>query len=228
MKNLLKRLFLLIKQSLIIKITNLEELAQRPISIEKAKFNNQCELPYGLEIPHIALAMEEFIDFLKFLNQQLRKKGLPRLESFLMPANFSSIVGEFMNLRIPEHCPTLAKNQYHNGHPDLIPNGHFPDNAVQHSNEGIEVKGSRHSSGWQGHNPEAVWLMVFHFDSNTSNDQRNEVAAKPFEFKGVYAAKLEVEDWSFSGRSPTSRRTITASVIRSGVMKMKKNWVYGV
>lgn len=203
-----------------------EKEAQIPIPVNRAKFNQQCQLPFGLETGHIAEAMEEFIDFLGFMNSQLYVKGLPRLESFLMPANFSSIVGEFMNLRIPEYCPGLVKNQYHNGHPDLIPAGRFPNDAVQYSNEGVEVKGSRHASGWQGHNPEAVWLMVFHFDSNTSNDKRKGIDPKPFKFKGVYAAKLEMNDWSFSGRSSTSRRTITASVKRSGVMKMKDNWIY--
>ncbi len=207
-------------------MANSEKEAQTPVPVDRAKFNQQCQLPYGLETNHIAEAMEEFIDFLGFLNQQFHVKGLPRLESFLMPANFSSIVGEFMNLRIPEHCPGLVKNQYHNGHPDLIPAGRFPDDAVQYSSEGIEVKGSRHASGWQGHNPESVWLMVFHFDSNTSNDKRKGIVPKPFKFKGVYAAKLEEDDWSFSGRSSTSRRTITASVKRSSVTKMKDNWIY--
>lgn len=170
--------------------------------------------------------MGDFIDFLGFINQQLHTKQILRLESFLMPANFSSIVGEFMNMSIPKHCPDLVKNQYHNGHPDLIPRGLFPDDAVQYAHDGIEVKGSRRASGWQGHNPEAVWLMVFHFDSNTANDKRKGIDPKPFRFLGVYVAKLEIEDWSFSGRSATSRRTITASVTKTGREKMKDNWLY--
>jgi phosphate-selective porin len=63
----------------------------------------------------------------------------------------------------------------------------FPEDTVQYATEGIEVKGSRHGSGWQGHNPEAVWLMVFHFDSNTSNDPAKGIGPKPFRFRGVYA-----------------------------------------
>ena len=55
-----------------------------------------------------------------------------------MPANFSSIVWEFMNLRVPKYCLGLIKNQYHNGHQDLIPSGRFPDDAVQYADEGIE------------------------------------------------------------------------------------------
>jgi hypothetical protein len=32
--------------------------------------------------------------------------------------------------------------------------------------------------------------------------------------------------WAFSGRSETSRRTITASVTRTGYEKMEANWLY--
>ena len=204
----------------------LEEKACTPISLNTSAFNLNCNLPHGLTVEHIDQAMKDFIDFLGFINHQLYTKGIPRLESFLMPANFSSIVGEFINITIPKYCTSLVKNQYHNGHPDLIPSGRFPNDSIQYSNEGIEVKGSRHKSGWQGHNPEAVWLMVFYFDSNTSNDKKRGIGPKQFCFKGVYAAKIEKDDWTFSGRSKTSRRTITASVNRSGISKMKANWIY--
>lgn len=207
-------------------VNSLEEKACTPVQLDDSLFNPRCTLPYSLTTDHIRQAMNEFLEFLGFINRQLHTKGTPRLESFLMPANFSSIVGEFMNIGIPKYCSSLVKNLYHNGHPDLIPQGRFPNDAVQHSDEGIEVKGSRHSRGWQGHNPESIWLMVFHFDSNTSRDRERGIDPKPFRFKGIYAAKLEEEDWTFSGRSATSRRTITASVNRSGVDKMKANWVY--
>ena len=124
--------------------------------------------------------MQDFVSFLGFINQQLHEQELSRLESFLMPANFSSMVGEFMNETVPRYCPTLVKNQYHNGHPDLIPAGMFNGDSVQYTQTGIEIKASRHKSGWQGHNPEAVWLLVFYFDSNTVRDKSKNVAPKPF------------------------------------------------
>ncbi|MEW6287287.1 MAG: hypothetical protein AB1509_13775 [Chloroflexota bacterium] len=207
-------------------MTTAEKLACTPRPLNQNGFNPECTLPYGLKLEHVQNAMQDFLDFLGFINQQLNTKEMPRLESFLMPANFSSMVGEYMNVTIPKYCPTLVKNQYHNGHPDLIPVGVFANNAVQHSTEGIEIKGSRHLSGWQGHNPESIWLMVFVFDSNTSSDAAKKIAPKPFSFQAVYAAKLTKRDWAFSGRSATSRRTITASVTQSGVQKMKANWVY--
>lgn len=170
--------------------------------------------------------MTEFVDFLGFMNQQMSTKGIERLEAMLMPANFSSIVGEFMTSTIPKHCPGLVKNNYHNGHPDMVPAGMFPDAAVQHDTRGIEVKGSRYLRGWQGHNAEDAWLMVFCFDGSRPSDESKSILPKPFEYMAVYGAQLEKTDWTLSGRSGTSRRTITAGVNRSGYNKMTENWIY--
>lgn len=185
-------------------------------------FNQAADLPYGLKTEHIHAAMVEFVDFLGFVDAQLYTKSIQRLETMMMPANFSSIVGEFMSSTIPKHCTTLVKNTYHNGHPDLIPAGTFVRDAVQHAPHGIEIKASRYASGWQGHNPEDVWLMVFVFDSNRPVDS----APRPFRFVSVVGAQLSKSDWKFSGRSETSRRTITASVTPSGYQKMTANWIY--
>lgn len=183
-------------------------------------------MPYGLQRQHIRKAMEEFLEFLGFINQQLQSKKIERLESFMIPANFSSLVGEFMASALPKHCKSIVRNKYHNGHPDMLPAGTIPNDSILHGSEGIEIKASRHKSGWQGHNPEDVWLMVFCFDANTSRDAGIGVAPKPFRFTKVVGAQLLKSDWQFSGRSATSRRTITASVKRSGFDKMEANWIY--
>jgi hypothetical protein len=99
-----------------------------------------------------------------------------------MPANFSSIVGEFIKMNIPRYCQTLANNRYHNGHPDLIPSGRFPGDSIQHSDEGIEIKSSRYLKGWQGHNPEDIWLMIFIFDCNRPNDNIRGINPRSFQF----------------------------------------------
>src|SRR5947208_10915011 len=119
---------------------DLELLACTPQPVNPNRFNPQAQLPYGLTTRHIQLAMADFVGFLGFVNQQLYTKEIERLESLLIPANFSSIVGEFMSARIPRYCPALVKNRYHNGHPDLIPAGLYPGNAAQYAEEGIEVK----------------------------------------------------------------------------------------
>ena len=86
-------------------------------------FNPAAVLPYGFTTDHL--------DFLGFINEQLHGKGLQRLETMLMPANFSSMVGEFVMSAIPKHCTGLVRNAYHNGHPDLLPKGAFPKDSAR-------------------------------------------------------------------------------------------------
>lgn len=203
-----------------------ESLACVPVSLDVGEFNDKAVIPYGLKPIHIRKAMNDFLDFLGFIDTQLATKQIQRLEAFLMPANFSSMVGEFMTAAIPKYCTTMVKNRYHNGHPDLVPKGHYPGDAILHGSEGIEVKASRHKNGWQGHNPEDVWLMVFVFDASSPRDDIQGIDPKPFRFEKVLGANLKKADWQFSGRSATSRRTITASVKRSGFDKMTANWIY--
>jgi hypothetical protein len=202
--------------------TDTEQEACTPRPIADNGFNLATVLPYDLHVEHVHSAMSDFLDFLGFVNAQLYTKGIGRLESMLMPANFSSIVGEFISSTLPKYCPGMVKNKYHNGHPDLIPASMFPNDAIQHSPHGVEIKASRYLRAWQGHNPEDVWLMVFVFDSNRPKDTR----PRPFRFITVLGAPLSKSDWLFSGRSETSRRTITASVTESGYQKMMANWIY--
>jgi hypothetical protein len=200
---------------------NFTQLYVKPI--EKNGFNHNAILPYGLQTADIEQSMDDFCKFLSIINRELNNNRMPLLEQMLMQANFSSIVGEFMNTTIPKYCKSLVKNKYHNGHPDLIEKGKFPKDAIQHSHEGIEVKASRYEKGWQGHNPENIWLMVFVFEcTNPSKD----VEIIPFSFKAVYGANLEEKDWQFAGRKEGSRRTITATVKNSGFQKMNENWIY--
>lgn len=203
-----------------------ENLACVPAPLDRAGFNLNSAIPFGVTTQHIRAAMEEFLSFIGFINQSLHSRGIKRFETMLMPASFSSMVGEFVSSSIPTHCPTIAKNSYHNGHPDMVPAGLFPNDSVQHSDQGIEVKGSRYLKAWQGHNVEDTWLMVFVFASNRPVDVARGLKPIPFRFVKVLGAKLLKSDWKFSGRGEDSRRTITASVTDSGFQKMEANWIY--
>ena len=206
--------------------TNAEQKACQLGRVRIKDFNPSAGIPYGCTVEHVCEAMNEFLSFLEFINTQLHGSELPRLECFLMPANFSSIVGEFMTATLPKHCSALVKNKHHNGHPDLLPKAKYPRDSVLHGAEGIEVKASRYARGWQGHNPESVWLMVFVFAANRITDEPRNKPPVPFRFVKVVGAKLDESDWRYSGRSETSRRTITASVTQSGFEKMEANWIY--
>ncbi len=204
----------------------LERAALTPEPVAAEGFNPDAQLPYGLTTEHVRRAMEDFVHFLGFINEQLHSRGLERQESLMDPAGFSGMVGGFMVSGIPKHCPTLAKNNYHHGHPDILPAGRYPGDAARYAGEGIEVKVSRRKSGWQGHNPEDVWLMVFLYDSNKPADPVQAVDPRPFRFVRALGARLTKEDWNFSGRGDESRRTITASVNKHGARKMRANWIY--
>ena len=68
--------------------------------------------------------------------------------------------------------------------------------------------------------------MVFVFNSNSQGGMTKGTTPRPFKFVSVLGAQLAKEDWSESGRSATSRRTPTASVLKSGYTKMTKNWIF--
>lgn len=205
---------------------NAEFAACNPDPVKIEHFNPNADIPFGVTIEHVCAAMNDFIGFMQMVNVRLHENASPRFETMLMPANFSSIVGEFFIANLPKHSPGVAKNRYHNGHPDILPAGHFPNDSQQYCDLGIEVKGSRYLKSWQGHNAEACWLMVVMFDANRAVDEVNGVPPMPFRFLRVVGAQLTKDDWKFAGRSETSRRTITASVTASGYNKMMANWIY--
>jgi hypothetical protein len=198
-------------------------------AVNPAWFNPDADLPYGLTVDDVRRTMEDFIRFVTSVNGKLLDEGIDRLENLMMPAGYSSMVGEHAVSTIPKYCDTLVKNQWHNGHPDILPKGEYPRTAKEHGEHGIEVKGSRYITGWQGHNRERSWLMVFCFDSNRPLDVgyplsdeeeavlRAEEAGgegkkpkkiqrpqppKPFRFLLVAGAQLEEDDWSEAPRKP--------------------------
>jgi len=170
--------------------SELELAACTPHPISPDGFNPMAVLPFGLTTEHIHQAMNDFVRLIRVANVQLHGEGIQRLETILAPANFSGMVGDFMAATIPNYCAGLARNMYHNGHPDMIPRGRFPDDSVQYAHEGIEIKASRYVAGWQGHNPENAWLMVFVFESNRPTDALKGIMPKPFEFQLVVGAQI--------------------------------------
>ncbi len=77
-------------------LNKLELTACTPVPISPNDFNVNAILPHECSLEFIEKAMNDFIDFLGFVNGQLHTREMSRLESMLMAANFSSIVGEFI------------------------------------------------------------------------------------------------------------------------------------
>jgi hypothetical protein len=52
--------------------------------------------------------------------------------------------------------------------------------------EGIEIKSSIQKGGWQGHNPEECWVMVFRYTIERQNNEKS----SPLTFIEILCAKL--------------------------------------
>ncbi|HXA54389.1 MAG TPA: hypothetical protein VNV37_05880 [Solirubrobacteraceae bacterium] len=196
---------------------------RRPALYEQG-FRENAELPFGLRIAEVRQALEQVYDFLHDLNVFLVGRGYDRLEETILGNSLSGFISELVVRNLGRASETLARNTKIGGHPDLIPRGEYPCDAVLHAPLGVEVKTSIQSGGWQGHNPERSWIMVVQYSVDVSTKPVEE--RRPIEVLKVMAAQLVESDWSFSGRAGTSRRTPTASILKTGTAKLHANAVY--
>lgn len=192
----------------------------------KANFINQnAVLPYGLRVNEVVAGIDDTYNLLFEINNFLVAKKLDRLEELLLGNSLSGLVSEMLVKNVSNNSSALIRNEKIGGHPDLIPRNLYHENQILRGEEGIEIKVSKQRGGWQGHNPEAVWLMVFRYILDERKNI-NPIDKDPITFVQVLAAKLTKEDWSFSGRNGNSRRTITASITESGMTKLRSNPIY--
>ena len=176
-------------------------------------FDEAIELPYGLRASEIKAAVDDIYDFLHAMNKFLVEHGWDRLEETLSAATFSGVISELFVAGVSKRSATIIANQYHNGRPDLVPRGSYPDDKAQRGVDGIEVKASRRSAGWQGHNKESGWLMMCQYSVDIATEPPTE--RQPTRVVRVLCARLDESDWSFSGRGEGSRRTPTATISRT-------------
>src|ERR1700747_1498573 len=104
-----------------------ERFPPTPEPPEKNGFNPNATIPFGVTTEHLYEAMNEFTNFVQFIDAQLRTQDMAGFEDILMATNFNSMVGEFMARTIPKYCRSVARNKYRNGHPDLLPAGKYPN-----------------------------------------------------------------------------------------------------
>ena len=143
--------------------------------VDANKFNNNAQLPYELRLADFQMAMQDVYDFFFDINSLLAKKGLRRLDDMLRPAIMSGVLSDMLTASLAKHSRALTENRYFNGHPDLIVQGIYPDNAIKAGSEGVEVKTTRKSGGAvDTHGAREQWMCVFVYDV----DAETEPAAK--------------------------------------------------
>lgn len=190
--------------------------------VNKSYFNRHAQLPPGMTLEDIQFALERLYSTLNTVNQVLVQKIGLRLEELLRPNTFPDVLSTILVRGLGEHSETWTWNRKHDGFPDLVKKGQYPENKV-HRGEGIEIKAVKSGNTPQGHNPERCWLIVFHY--NVDRESEPFPDRSPTEIVTIQAAELETTDWTFS-RGNRSRRTKTASVNRNGLEKLRGNVIY--
>ncbi|MBI3363733.1 MAG: hypothetical protein HY033_02370 [Ignavibacteriae bacterium] len=195
---------------------------ERSTQLDPKYINAKVKLPYDLTVDEVTMAVSETYRLFNGVNNFLTTSGFRPLEELLLGNSLSGILSEFLVKNIAGASHSLVANLKVGGHTDLLPKGFYSSNLILKGEEGIEVKSSIQRGGWQGHNPEKCWLMVFRYV--VGKQDGGEVV--PLKFVEILCAKLTKKDWSFSGRKGASRRTPTASITTSGVEKLRSNFLY--
>ena len=189
------------------------------------KFNQTIQLPYELRLKDFELAMQDVYDFFFDVNSLLWKKGLPRFDDMLRPAAMSGIVSDMLTGCLARHSRTLVENRYHNGHPDLLVRGRYPNDSIQSGEHGVEVKSTRKKGGAvDTHGAREQWMCVFVYAVDNSTEPASRRA--PMEFREVYLGHVREEDFRRNPRGTLGTRT--ATLHKEGIARLRESWVYRV
>lgn len=191
--------------------------------VDKARFNQPAVLPYSLRLDDFQIAMEDAYDFFFDVNTFFLERGLPRLDDLLRPANMSGLLSDMLTASIAKHSRTLVQNCYHNGHPDLLLQGRYPNNSAKASEEGVEIKTTRKKGGAvDTHGGRNQWMCVFVYEVDTESEPAQ--SRRAMRFTELYLSHVGVEDFRKNARGELGTRTATLD--REGIKKLRRNWVY--
>lgn len=189
----------------------------------KSWLNPAAQLPYQLRSGDFLSALDDLYALLHDMNSALTDKGLSRLEEVLKPQTFTSIISDTLAVYVGHHARVLTPNRYFNGHPDLIPGGQYPNDAVQSGAEGVEVKATvRPTSAADMHSSREGWLCLFRYRVDRVTEPATD--RRPTEIVEILLAHLEPDDFRRNERS--DRGTRTATPHKGGLAKLRANWLY--
>ena len=190
---------------------------------DATKFNPSAALPFELRIDDIKNAMQDIYDFFYDVNSFLANKGLPRLDDMLRPATMSGIVSDMLTASVARHSRSLVENGYHNGHPDLIVRGYYPNNSIKSGIQGVEIKTTRKPGGAvDTHGAREQWMCVFVYRIDSESEPAKD--RDPMQFTEVYLGDVKVSDFRKNARGELGTRTATLDA--AGISRLRQKWVY--
>lgn len=194
-------------------------------TVKQNCFNPKAILPYNLRLQDFEMAMQDIYDFFYDINKGLSRRGLLRLDDMLHPAIMSGLLSDMLTASLSKHSRSLCVNLYHNGHPDLIVNGVYPENRVKAGEQGVEIKTTRKSGGAvDTHGARNQWMCVFVYEVDCLTEPAKN--REPMTFSEIYFGKVATDDFRKNSRGELGTRT--ATLHRSGIEKLRRNWVYMV
>jgi hypothetical protein len=192
-------------------------------TVDILKFNQAAALPYELRLKDFEIAMQDVYDFFYDVNSLLLKKGLLRLDEMLRPAIMSGVLSDMLTASLAKHARTLTNNRYFNGHPDLVVQGVYPENAVKAGADGVEIKTTRKSGGAvDTHGARDQWMCVFVYAVDNATEPARD--RRPMTFTEVYLGQVTLADFRRNPRGDLGTRT--ATLHRDGILKLRNNWLY--
>ncbi|MDP9325141.1 MAG: hypothetical protein M3O87_01215 [Candidatus Dormibacteraeota bacterium] len=191
--------------------------------VRSEAFNPDAEYPFELRQIDFEAAMQDAYDFFFDMNTGLRAKGLARLDEMLRPANMSGVITDMLSASVAKHSRTLAVNAYHNGHPDLVVGGVYPNNSIKSGDRGVEIKTTRKPGGAvdsHGARKQLLCVFVYELDNETEPAQER----RPMVFREVYLGPVDLDDYRRNDRGELGTRTATLDA--AGLKKFRKSWIY--
>ena len=169
--------------------------------------------------------MQDVYDFFFDVNSHLIARGLERLDEMLRPAIMSGVLSDMLTASLAKHSRVLTENNYHNGHPDLVVQGVYPNNAVKAGSDGVEIKTTRKKGGAvDTHGARDQWMCVFVYGVDNETEPARD--RSPMTFTEVYLAQVTTADFRRNQRSELGTRTATLD--RYGVAKLRESWLYRI
>lgn len=192
-------------------------------TVHEAGFNPQAEMPYSLRPLDFRAAMQDVYDLFHDVNGLLVARGLRRFEEMLRPAAMSGVVSDLLTASLANHARTLTQNGHFNGHPDLLVEGMYPNDAVNAGTEGVEIKSTRKKGGAvDTHGARDQWMCVFVYTVDVKTEPARDRV--PMAFTDVYLAHVEIDDFRRNSRGELGTRTATLN--RQGLRKLRERWIY--
>lgn len=192
-------------------------------TVDRTRFNPEAVFPYELRSEDFALAMQDVYDFLYDVNSHLVGKGLQRLDDMLRKAVMSGLLSDMLTASLAKHSRSLTENRYHNGHPDLLVRGVYPMDSMRSGSEGVEIKTTIKGGGAvDTHGARPQWMCVFVYEVDRITEPA--VLRSPLNFREVYLAKVELDDFRRNARGELGTRTATLD--RHGIAKLRRGWIY--